>query len=559
MQHRAAIAFRETFAGMVSTNRRGLQFQDLLPRDFLADELSIQKRQIRLELQARFECSSQQSSQETMQGELSGELIVENIGRLSVLKGRLTMFVKPEPSAIPDTSREQHYYLQLIDQYQNHYTLYAFKRLTAKLWWEAKQELGDLQCALFEGHCEEHLLYDQVPLLVGSASMNWWQVLDVPWSLHAKADRWWERLQQTSRLTSRYVRGLWRASVGSNRDLSEISFSLEPTATLPRIDIQTEDGLLLHLKESCQAVSQDVLVLIHDLGASSQMFMLPEQKNLLSFLQAHGYPHVFLLDWRGSQSLPYLDGSLSFDLDQVAAFDIAASMARIRQRLGSRTRLHIIAHGLGAIAVAAAIAGGRLDYLTSFSAFGVSFCPAKASALHLAVSMAPEQLESSAWTRHLLGAWPRLVPSAVDCRLENLHPLTHQRLHQLVTLSRSLTCDRHLAKMMRVEHLVPYEEDAPQRFALAEGYHASLRRQQLPALLLIGGRSSHLFQASQRKAYNYLKQMHPNSDVRLLEFDHYAFHDLIIGRRAWLDVFPAIIDFLDHARRFERNSEFATA
>ncbi len=69
--------------------------------------------------------------------------------------------------------------------------------------------------------------------------------------------------------------------------------------------VQTEDGLGLSLLRFCRKPAKDVVVIIHGLTTSSDMFIQPEHTNLVSYLLDHGFTDVWTLDFRMSNRHSY--------------------------------------------------------------------------------------------------------------------------------------------------------------------------------------------------------------------------------------------------------------
>src|SRR4051812_31308268 len=67
----------------------------------------------------------------------------------------------------------------------------------------------------------------------------------------------------------------------------------------------TEDRLGLTLTRFLAAESDDVVLLVHGLTSSSDMFIMPEHRNLVSFLLDSGFGDVWTLDFRMSNRFPY--------------------------------------------------------------------------------------------------------------------------------------------------------------------------------------------------------------------------------------------------------------
>ncbi|MGH3382878.1 MAG: alpha/beta hydrolase, partial [Actinoallomurus sp.] len=67
----------------------------------------------------------------------------------------------------------------------------------------------------------------------------------------------------------------------------------------------SEDGLGLELRRFRQADCDDVVLLVHGLTSSSDMFIMPEHHNLVNFLHETGFTDVWTSDFRMSNRFPY--------------------------------------------------------------------------------------------------------------------------------------------------------------------------------------------------------------------------------------------------------------
>src|SRR5689334_18070821 len=105
----------------------------------------------------------------------------------------------------------------------------------------------------------------------------------------------------------------------------------------------TEDGLGLQLTRYLASDSDDVVLLVHGLTQSSDMFVMPEHHNLVRYLHGNGFGDVWALDMRMSTRFPYNAETGRHTLDDVAAFDHPAAIRELRRHLGGR-RLHVVAH-----------------------------------------------------------------------------------------------------------------------------------------------------------------------------------------------------------------------
>lgn len=128
---------------------------------------------------------------------------------------------------------------------------------------------------------------------------------------------------------------------------------------------RSSDRLQLLLHRYGNAEKRPPVLLIHGLAQGSLIYAHPAQhgddrRHLAGYLREQGYD-VWLLDYRlsnqfGPGQVPY-DG---WTMDEIAAHDIPAAIEAIHEYYGGRERLHVFAHCVGAVGIAAAILSGRV-------------------------------------------------------------------------------------------------------------------------------------------------------------------------------------------------------
>ena len=113
--------------------------------------------------------------------------------------------------------------------------------------------------------------------------------------------------------------------------------------------VTTADHLGLTILRFQRAPSKDVVVLLHGLTTSTDMFIMPEHYNIVNFLLDHGYSDVWSFDWRGSMRYSYDLFPSDFTMDDIALYDMPAAFAKIRQVVGDEARIHVICHCVGSL------------------------------------------------------------------------------------------------------------------------------------------------------------------------------------------------------------------
>lgn len=337
----------------------------------------------------------------------------------------------------------------------------------------------------------------------------------------------------------------------------------------------TEDGLGLQLTRFRTTESDDVVLLVHGLTQSSDMFIMPEHRNLVSFLHASGFGDVWTVDLRMSNRFPYNTETGRHTLDDMAAFDHPAALREIRRHLGGR-RLHVVAHCIGSLTLHMSLFGGVVDGITSMVANSVGLNPRVPAWSRLKLTVAPTLLEyglglsyldprfraAPPFTRRwLLARAASLAHRTCDvpaCQMLNLmwgsgspalyehanlapETHTHERLADLNS-ALDISYFRHIAKMVRAGRAVKFDPSDPAHRMLPDDYLVDVERVETPVLYLAGDRN-HVFADSNVVGHRILNKRVPGRH-ELDVLDGYGHVDPIIGKNAHMDVFPRIVDFL---------------
>jgi pimeloyl-ACP methyl ester carboxylesterase len=335
----------------------------------------------------------------------------------------------------------------------------------------------------------------------------------------------------------------------------------------------TEDGLGLNLTRFHRAECDDVVLLVHGLASSSDLFIMPEHRNLVSYLLDNGFTDVWALDFRMSNRFPYDNETHRYTLDDIADYDHPAALRELRQHIGDR-RVHVIAHCLGSLSFMMSLFAGRLPGIRSVTCNSVALItrvPAWSSvklrygppifeyvlgislldprsggsprltrewALERLVSLAHRECRVSAC--HMLSfMWGSGHPAMYEHK--NLLPVTHERIADLCSAC-EIYYDRHVAKMVRAGHAVKYNPGDQRHRDLPDDYLAYAAQVKTPILLLTGDHNR-VFTDSNIVCHQVLSELTPGRpELEILP--GYGHLDPIIGKDAHLDVFPRICQFL---------------
>ncbi|MEU8028450.1 alpha/beta fold hydrolase [Streptomyces sp. NPDC049099] len=345
-------------------------------------------------------------------------------------------------------------------------------------------------------------------------------------------------------------------------------------ARVEEMPFVTKDGFRLGLtRVATDDTDRPAVLLLHGHTASSDMFLLPETRNLVEVLLDAGY-EPWLLDWRGSCRLPYNETGRRYTYDDVALYDIPEAVARIRQRIGTRP-LFVVAHCIGALALSMSMTAGLVPGLAGVVTQGVFLTPKLAGRTSLRMTLGSELLRSRIdhvpvdfrkvgfRSRHtLLFALASRKATCPDptCQIlhnsawgmgaslfvhENLSAATHDRLAELLGPA-PVWIWPHLRRIALARSVVRWHHGDDRYRALPENALDEASRIDCPVLLLSGSENG-LWLNSQELCHEVLTARQPQLDVTYTEVPGYGHLDMFMGRGAALDVFGHILDFLGRA------------
>lgn len=335
----------------------------------------------------------------------------------------------------------------------------------------------------------------------------------------------------------------------------------------------TEDGLGLTLTRFHRADCDDVVLLIHGLTSSSDMYIMPEHRNLATFLLDNGFTDVWALDFRMSNRFPYDTETHRFTVDDVAHYDHPAALNELRRHVGNR-RIHVIAHCVGSISFSMSLAAGTVDGITSLICNSVSLVQRLPTWSRLKITYGPAIMEyilGYAFVDPRYGHAPRFTRGWLLSRLislfhrdcdnhachivsfmwgtgdpaifqhENLDPITHERTADLESAV-GLHYYRHIRKMAKAEHAVKYDPKDPRHAELPDDYLAAADRISTPILFLTGDHN-HVFTDSNVVCHELLSKAAPGlHELEILP--GYGHQDTFCGKNSDVDVFPRVLDHL---------------
>jgi cholesterol oxidase len=342
----------------------------------------------------------------------------------------------------------------------------------------------------------------------------------------------------------------------------------------------TADGLGLTLTRFSRAASDDVVLIAHGLTSSSDMFIMPEHRNLVQTLLDEGFGDVWTLDYRGSCRFPYNLARSRYNFDDIALFDHPAALAELRRHIGPRRRVHVIAHCVGALTMAMGLFGKTVQGVRSAVLNSVALTPHVPGWSTLKLALGPWASDyllgieyyNPSWRRQpgwsvgkLIAMGAGLLHQECDspeCHMlsfmwgtgrpalfnhENLLPETHDRLGDLFG-GVDVHYYRHVHKMVTSRNTaVKYDAGNPRYAALPDDYFTHAAEIATP-ILFMQGQDNRVFADSNIRCHERLEKIVPGRH-RLHVVPGYGHQDIFMGKNAAGDVFPHLVAFLrEHCR-----------
>jgi lysosomal acid lipase/cholesteryl ester hydrolase len=340
----------------------------------------------------------------------------------------------------------------------------------------------------------------------------------------------------------------------------------------------TEDGLgLSMLRFSRGTDAGESVLVIHGLTTSSDMFIMPEHRNLVTHLLDSGYRDVWCLDFRMSNRYSYNLFKHRYTMDDVALFDFPPAVELVRRENGGRP-IHVICHCLGSVSFMMSLFGGAVDGIASVIANSVALTPRVPGWSRVKLGFAPFLVETVLGLPYLNPRWNedpglsrgKLFSKVVsrfhrecdepDCHMlslmwgtgwpalyshEKLAEVTHRRGGDLYGAT-SMNYYRHVLRMVRAGRAVKMHPDDPTHDRLPDDYLAGAADVRTPVLLVTGDRNR-VFTDSNIVCHQELERRAPGRH-ELAVLPGYGHQDPFMGAHVAEEVFPTFVDFLDRHR-----------
>jgi lysosomal acid lipase/cholesteryl ester hydrolase len=339
----------------------------------------------------------------------------------------------------------------------------------------------------------------------------------------------------------------------------------------------TEDGLGLSMLRFQRGVASEAILVIHGLTTSSDMFIMPEHYNLVSYLLDHGFGDVWCLDFRMSNRHPYNLFKHRYTMDDVALYDYPAALEAMRRHIGDRP-LHVISHCLGANSFAMSLFAKVIDGVSSVIANSVALTPRVPRWSKLKLTVAPTAVEYGLGFPYLNPRWSedpgltrgKMFSRAVSlfhrecdvsaCHMlslmwgtgwpalyhhDNLADVTHRRGGDLYGAT-SMNYYRHMLRMVRAGRAVKYRPGDPVYERLPDDYFQHAAEIETP-LLFMTGQENKVFADSNIICHQQLEKVVPGRH-ELHVFAGYGHQDPFMGKNCDRDVFPRLVEFIEKHR-----------
>lgn len=506
-------------------------------------------------------------------------------GDLEVLEGTFNLFTRKHTSPDFDTVKEMHYTLFFKDKEGRPFTFYGYKEIEKEDLTDMWDETTTLYTYIWEGH--HH--FKERDLELHSLGILNLTVNDFINQLKTFTFSGADTSKSASTLfkfISFFSGNLWEAYAPfifgkDNKRWNHHIFPIQTTEGVndcekSLIPFDTEDGLSLTLQRFKRKETKNIILLVHGLTTSTDMFIMPEHYNLTSYLLDNGHTDIWSLDWRGSGRFKYNLEPHRYDVDDIAAYDMPRAIEVIKEHVGEDVNIHVICHCVGSIGMMTSLSAGFLSNIKSVISNSVSFTPKVGLMAKIKLFFAPDIME------HLFG-YPYLSPKIPyfpgpgfgkwiywmekllrkECKEpachmvsfmwgwgfpaaylhKNLNPITHRRLYDLFG-GTAVHYFRHLRKMIFNKEAIPYKRETHEK-DLPLSYLQNTSKVKLPPTLLISGDKNLIFPESNKESFSRLQKISIQKDIEYKEFKDYGHQDVFMGKNSAKDIFPTLLEFIN--------------
>ena len=346
-----------------------------------------------------------------------------------------------------------------------------------------------------------------------------------------------------------------------------------PDCEITTHQVSTEDMLGLSMLRFNKAPCRDVVMILHGLTTSTDMFIMPEHENLVRYLHRNGLTDVWCFDYRMSNRHPYNLTRHRYTMDHVALFDFPPALARIREVAGADVRIHVIAHCLGSVSFTMSLFAGVVE-VQSLIANSVALTPRVPGWSKVKLSLAPFLVEYVLQQPYVAPNWgsePGLTTGKVVAKLlglahrecdnsachmlsfmwgtgfpalyshDNLLAVTHERGGDLYGPT-AVNYHRHVNRMVKAGGAVKYDPGDATLARLPDDYFERAALVKTPILFTTGANNK-VFTNSNNVCFERLQQVTPDQH-ELAVFEGYGHQDVFMGKHVSTDIFPRMLEFI---------------
>lgn len=323
-----------------------------------------------------------------------------------------------------------------------------------------------------------------------------------------------------------------------------------------------------------RGTGDDAVLIIHGLTTSSDMFIMPEHENLVTYLLNNGYSDIWCLDFRMSNRHNYNMTRHRYNFDDIALFDYPPAIAKMREHIGDK-RIHVIAHCLGSVTFAMSLFGKAVEGIASLTANSVALTPRVPTWSNMKLRVSPFLIEYVVGLPYLNPRWsrdPGLTRGKIISKINSLfhrecdepachmlsmvwgsgHPalyshdnladVTHKRGGDLYGPT-SVHYYRHVRKMIRAgNRAVKFNPKDPKYDFLPNDYFEYAAEIETP-ILFMTGENNHVFTDSNIVCHQLMEEIVPGRH-ELHVFKKYGHQDVFMGKNCHIDIFPRIVEFM---------------
>ncbi len=365
--------------------------------------------------------------------------------------------------------------------------------------------------------------------------------------------------------------------IWEDREIALFTLEGVKDAEITTHPFSTDDKLGLQLMRFKREESDDVIILSHGLTTSTDMYIMPEQYNLVNYLHDNGFGDVWSFDWRGSMRYNYNLFPNQYSLDDIALFDYPAAFAELRRQIGPNKRIHVICHCVGSISFFMSYFAGMVDGVTSIVSNSVSLTPRVPGWSRFKLNVVPGLIsylmrfpninpnwsylpgpgiprgkifsKINSWFHpecdvpacHMLSLmWGTGRPACYEHA--NLNEVTHRRVGDLFGAV-EINYFRHIRKMVGRGVVIKYRESNAKYNELPNNYLDRAQEIKTPIMFMTGDKNK-VFTDSNIVTYETLKKLSPDNKNELFIAEGYGHQDTLMGKHNDRDIFPHILKFL---------------